>query len=118
MIGEGSWKEECIAELNQAAQARVVGNEGMARVCARRAAGIVVREYYRRRREEPPEKSAYNLLLAFSLDQEQSEEMRTVANNFTLAITHDHVLPVKVDLIRSVNLLANSLLEDEVAPAG
>ena len=32
-------------EINRAEKARQDGNEGMARVCARRAAGIVVGEY-------------------------------------------------------------------------
>ncbi|MBM2849365.1 MAG: hypothetical protein HW418_2307 [Anaerolineales bacterium] len=36
-------------ELAQAHKARAAGNEGQARVCARRAAGIALREWYKRR---------------------------------------------------------------------
>jgi len=36
-------------KLAQAHKARAAGNEGQARVCARRAAGIAVREWYKRR---------------------------------------------------------------------
>ena len=112
------WKRECLAELNQAAQARAVGNEGMARVCARRAAGKVIREYYHRREEEPPVKSAFKLLQVFSADETQPDNIRQAADQFTLVITHDHVLPIDVDLIEKVNYLAGALLGEEIRPAG
>ncbi len=110
MTKNDDWTEDCQAEINQAKRARAVGNEGMARVCARRAAGIVIREYYRRRDENPPEKSAIKLLQVLSQDLGQPVEIRTAAKNFTLAITHDHVLPIDVDLIDSVNWLAQAML--------
>ena len=100
----------------QAARARAAGNEGMARVCARRAAGIVIREFYRRRGEVPPGKSAFKLLQHLSRDHEQSDETRKAALNFTLAITHDHELPVEVDLLESVHYLAGSLLGERSEP--
>ena len=110
------WKLICLAELNQAARARAVGNEGMARVCARRAAGKVIREYFRRRGEAPPVKSAFKLLQVLSADETQPEKVRQAADHFTLVITHDHVLPVDVDLIADVNFLAGALLGEEVRP--
>ena len=116
MTEMAEWKLECLAELNQAAQARAVGNEGMARVCARRAAGRVIREYFQRRGEVPPAKSAFKLLQVFSADEAQPEKVRQAADSFTLVITHDHVLPVDVDLIEEVNSLAKALLGEEVRP--
>ncbi|NUM48429.1 MAG: hypothetical protein HUU38_27285, partial [Anaerolineales bacterium] len=42
------WKDQYFSELQRGQQARAEGNEGMARVCARRAAGEVIRAYYQR----------------------------------------------------------------------
>ena len=39
------WKEKLQKEFERAQIARASGNEGQARVCARRAAGIAIREY-------------------------------------------------------------------------
>lgn len=116
MMNNNDWAAGCLAELNQAQRARGAGNEGMARVCARRAAGIVIREYYRRQNENPPEKSAFKLLQFLSQDNAQSHDIRAAAKNFTLAITHEHVLPVDVDLIDSVNWLAKVMLGQGVIP--
>jgi len=43
------WKDKLEIEFERAETARSSGNEGQARVCARRAAGIAIREYYARR---------------------------------------------------------------------
>ena len=40
-----NWQLNIEAEFEKAEQARRRGNEGQARVCARRAAGIAIREY-------------------------------------------------------------------------
>ncbi|HEY9528224.1 MAG TPA: hypothetical protein VIR02_14110, partial [Anaerolineales bacterium] len=56
------WQAQVNAEFEKAEQARANGNEGQARVCARRAAGIVIREYLTRQGIRPPSVSAYDLL--------------------------------------------------------
>ena len=56
------WQTDIEAEFEKAEQARARGNEGQARVCARRAAGIAIREYLTRRGICPPSASAYDLL--------------------------------------------------------
>ena len=56
------WQTQIEAEFERAEQARARGNEGQARVCARRAAGIAVREYLTRSGIRPPSTSAYDLL--------------------------------------------------------
>ena len=48
------WQAEIQAELEKAQQARARGNEGQARVCARRAAGIAAREYFALARRPTP----------------------------------------------------------------
>jgi len=56
------WQTEIEAEFEKAEGARRRGNEGQARVCARRAAGIAIREYLTRRGARPLIISAYDLL--------------------------------------------------------
>lgn len=57
-----NFQEQIEQEFALAEQARARGNEGQARVCARRAAGIAIREYLTRRGIRPPSASAYDLL--------------------------------------------------------
>jgi hypothetical protein len=42
--------------------------------------------------------------------------VREAAHQFTLVITHDHVLPVDVDLLEQVNVLAEALLGERINP--
>ena len=56
------WKVKLETEFERAEAARANGNEGQARVCARRAAGIAIREYYARRGQSVHTPSAYDLL--------------------------------------------------------
>ena len=45
MSRPAAWLQKARQELNRAEEARKRGNEGMARVCARRAAGWTVQAY-------------------------------------------------------------------------
>jgi hypothetical protein len=56
------WKEALEKELQMAADARARGNQGQARVCARRAAGVVIREYFLRRNVSSHTSSTLDLL--------------------------------------------------------
>ncbi len=99
-------------EVEHGGQARGAGNEGMARVCARRAAGIVVRAYAARRGAALPGKSVLNYLQYLQEARSESEEVRGVASHFLLRITPEHVLPEDVDLIAEVAWLARTLFPD------
>src|SRR6185503_15612524 len=52
------WQAKLQAEFDRAEQARANRNEGQARVCARRAAGIAIREYFTRKGTAAPSASA------------------------------------------------------------
>jgi hypothetical protein len=110
-----SWKTKCRAELQQAELARVKGNEGMARVCARRAAGHVIRRYYATHGVPPPAAGAYQLLRTLSKDTGVSDEVRQTAHLFTIPITLEHELPVNTDLIANVSWLAKELLGESLS---
>ncbi|HEY9153052.1 MAG TPA: hypothetical protein VIN60_09230, partial [Anaerolineales bacterium] len=87
------------AEFERAEQARARGNEGQARVCARRAAGIAIREYFARRGETIRTPSAYDLLNLLAEDSSLSDDLRQIAVNLTLRVNEEFKLPPNIDLI-------------------
>ena len=107
-----TWKHKFKAEIKQAEEARVAGNEGMARVCARRAAGHVLTEYYTRRELPFLGPSAYDHLNTLKDLPDVPEQVREVARHFLVRITPEHILPVEADLIAEARWLADILLAE------
>lgn len=107
------WKVRIISELEKAESARQEGNEGMARVCARRAAGLVLGEYFSRSGVNAPS-SAYARLQYMLNRSENNSELHTILDHFLLRITKDHQLPVDADLIAEVRWLSEELLGEKV----
>ena len=106
-----NWQTEIIAELERASQARQRGNDGQARVCARRAAGIAIREYLTRRGIRPPNASAYDLLNLIKDDPLLSPGLKRIADHLTLRVTEEFKLPVKVDLVAEAKDFCDELLK-------
>ena len=98
-------------EFDRAMQARARGNEGQARVCARRAAGIAIREYLTRQAIRPPSSSAYDLLNLIKEDAHLSSDMKRIADHLTLRVTEDFKLPVEADLIAEARAFCEDLLK-------
>ena len=115
MLNSPGWQVDFERELAQAKAARQTGNEGMARVCARRAAGIVAGEYLHR--HEPtsvsPGPGAYDRLKYLASLPEISSPVREVAQHFLLRVTTDWALPVEADLIAEATWLKEALLDTE-----
>lgn len=107
------WRSEIQAEFEKAGQARARGNEGQARVCARRAAGIAVRQYLARRGEKVRTPSAYDLLNRLAQDPSLSSDLRQSAGYLTLRVNEEFKLPVNVDLVAEARKLCNGLLNTE-----
>lgn len=105
-----NWQTEIQAEFEKAAQARGRGNEGQARVCARRAAGIAVREYLTRRGIRPPSVSAYDLLNLIKEDAHLSPDLKLIADHLTVRVTEDFKLPVDADLVEEAKTFCEELL--------
>ncbi len=97
-------------ELEQASQARAKGNEGQARVCARRAAGIAIRDYLSRHGGRPSNASAYDLLNLIREDPLLPPDLKRVADHLTLRVTEEFKLPVEADLIAEARSLCDWLL--------
>jgi HEPN domain-containing protein len=106
------WQAQVNAEFEKAEQARANGNEGQARVCARRAAGIAIREYLTRQGIRPPSVSAYDLLNLLKEDPRLSPDLKLIADHLTLRVTEEFKLPVNADLIAEARTFCESLLQD------
>lgn len=105
------WKSEIQAEFEKAEQARARGNEGRARVCARRAAGVAAREYLTRRGEKVRTPSAYDLLNLLKVDPRLSSDLRSIADHLTLRLTEEFRLPVNADLVAEARTFCDELLK-------
>ena len=106
------WQTEINAEFEKAEQARARGNEGQARVCARRAAGIAAREYLTRQGIRPSSVSAYDLLNLLKGDPRLSPDLQQIADHLTLRVTEEFKLPVEADLITEAKTFCEGLLRE------
>ena len=105
-------------EIEKGYKARERGNAGMERVCARRAAGIVVKEYYRRQAKILSKyntnfligASALNNIKLFTEDNEVEEEVRKVAGTFLLQLQKDHTIVGNPDFLENAEYLARNVL--------
>jgi len=104
------WKTAYGNEIQRAQAARLVGNEGMARVCARRAMGIVIGEYLYRRGYKELSTSVYDRLQLFGSLPDVDETLKATTRHFLLKVDHNRRLPGDVDLISEVETLARILL--------
>ena len=105
------WQAQIEAEFEKAEQARARGNEGQARVCARRAAGIAIREYLTHRGVRPPSVSAYDLLNFLKEDPDLPPDLKRIADHLTLRVTEEFKLPVNADLVAEARTFCENLLQ-------
>lgn len=106
------WKEQLQIEFERAEAARARGNEGQARVCARRAAGIAIREYYTRRGQTVRTPSAYDLLQLIANEPHLSPDLKQASAYLTLRVNEEFKLPINVDLLDEARKLCNGLLPE------
>ncbi len=104
------WSTRIQLEFERAAEARANGNEGQARVCARRAAGIAIREYFTRRGIRVLSTSAYDLLNLLKVEPHLSPDLKLIADHLTLRVTEEFKLPVDADLVAEAKKLCEELL--------
>jgi len=111
-----TWRDQFTSEIEHAEAARASGNEGMARVCARRAVGIVIGEYLRVKNISYSKTSAYDRIKYLISQESLAPEERGVLEHFLLRIDIDHNLPVDVDLIGEARWLSEILLDSASVP--
>jgi hypothetical protein len=105
------WQNKIKKEFDLADIARSNNNEGQARVCARRAAGIAIREYLARQGIRPLSTSAYDLLNLLKDDPLLASDLKLIIDHLTLRVTEEFKLPVDADLVTEARTLCNELLK-------
>jgi chorismate synthase len=111
-MSEPDWKIFTRAELELAEESRANGNEGRARVCARRAAGHVAKEYLQQHGININTDSALERLRYLETYPELSSAEVEIVHHFLVHTTPEHNLPIEADLILDVHLLINVLLDE------
>lgn len=106
-----TWYSHYTVEIEHGRSARAAGNEGMARVCARRAVGWVLGEYFRRHGFEFSDPSAYEKVNYLLQLEGVPADVKEVAAHFNLRITPEHQLPVEADLLAEAEWLKSKLLD-------
>jgi hypothetical protein len=102
------------AEIADAQMSRSGGNEGRARVCARRAAGLAISTYYEKCLDQSPPASAYVLLQWYSEQEEISKDLREAARRLTVRVTPEYELPHDEDPIEDAKSLVQHILPVEL----
>ncbi len=102
-------------ELDSAQRARERGNEGQARVCARRAAGIAARLYLTRRGTPPHSSSAYDVLRLIAEDPLLPTRANEIAGHLVLRVNEEFKLPSGIDLLGEARELCDELLSGSSA---
>jgi hypothetical protein len=104
-----NWQMEFDWEIDRARSARARGNEGQARVCARRAAGIAVREYCSRSGISITSASALDLLRQIASSADLNPAARTIAAHLLLRVDEEFKLPPEIDLIEEAIKLRDEM---------
>lgn len=97
-------------ELEAARQARAAGNEGKARVCARRAAGWAIGLSFEGEVPAQQRVNAYGLLRWYRRRPSASAQLRAAAERLTARITEEHTLPHEQDPLEDARRLVKALL--------
>ncbi len=100
---------QILAELQKAEAARSAGNEGMAHVCARRAAGIAARKFLIRNGILPANRSAYTSLQMLADFKSLPSGLDQVALHLTMRVSDKFLLPAGIDLLSEARKLIGGL---------
>jgi len=100
---------EIKSELEIAERARQAGNEGRARVCARRAAGMAARGFLARQGIRLHDRSAYSALQSLAEFPGLAPDLRSCALHLVTRVTEEFTLPVDADLIADARQLIGGL---------
>lgn len=109
------WTTKLKNEFVNAEKARERKNEGQARVCARRAAGIAIREYFIYEGTQVHSTSAYDLIEQLKDEPALPSDLKLVADHLTLRVTEEFKLPIDADLIAESKALCD-WLEKQMNP--
>jgi hypothetical protein len=98
-------------EFSRAAHAREIGNEGMMRVCARRAAGIAIAHWLQSHPREDWGLDAMSQLRSLQLDDSIPRSVRDAAMRLITKITEQFAAPFSTHPIEDSKIIINHLME-------
>ena len=101
------------AELKNAERARLTGNEGRARVCARRAAGAAARDFLSSHGVRLRDASAYTALQVLAEYPGLAIDLQAAALHLTARLTQEFTLPMDADLIADARKIVGGLDEQQ-----
>jgi hypothetical protein len=112
------FSSEISAELERAEAARISGNEGRARVCARRAAGMAAREFLSRRegwafdqsKGKTNSDSVFEVLQTLATFPGLAPHLKQAAIHLTMRVNEELQLPLGIDLIDEAHKLIGGLV--------
>lgn len=87
-------------------------NEGRARVCARRAAGIAARAYLTRKGIQVPSMSACDLLNLLRENLDLPPDKRLMVERLTTRVDEEFNLPFDADLVAEARILCGWLMNE------
>ena len=112
-VPEQNWKEQFDIEISQGQAARAAGNEGRARVCARRAAAIAVREYFTSQRIDTAGLDAYRILTRALELPALPPGAYTALGHLVTRVEPGGAFPIQADLLADASWLASQLLPEQ-----
>jgi len=104
------WQTRFEAELAAAEEARRRKNEGRARVCARRALGVLLDAWFEAQEIPYRNPSAYDKVRFFVTLEHLPEDVRATARHFLVRVTPEYTLPIEADLVEEARWLRERLL--------
>lgn len=96
-------------EFRQARHWRTEGNEGRARVCARRAAGWAVGYYRRRSSQTDGDDDAYKQLIWLKDQTNEDQQLSEAADRLCTKVREDFELPHDEDPLEDARVIIDGL---------
>jgi hypothetical protein len=103
------WRTKFDDEISRGQAARAGGNEGRARVCARRAAAIALREYLESSGSDTSGMDAFRLLNRVRDQPGLPAEVRETLDHLVTRVEPGGAFPIPADLLADAQMLANQL---------
>jgi hypothetical protein len=99
-------------EFGRAREALAAGNDGRARVCARRAAGVAITFWLQRHGTREWGLDAMNQLRSVSDETSMPESVRDAAARLTTKVTEQFTSPFSTDPVADGTILVEYFLQD------
>lgn len=108
-------KEQTVSQIEKefatAAHAQKIGNDGMVRVCARRAAGVAITFWLQTNPRQRWGVDAMSQLRYLQLDESLPEDVRDAAKRLTTKVTEQFTSPFSTNPIEDANIVIDHLIK-------